>query len=244
MTLYDVLGVAPDASSDEIHRAYRELAKTYHPDRNAGDENAKHQFNRISDACDVLSDPLRRREYDETGKTKQHRDTDQDMLGVVVPHFLQAINDAANGFNGIETTDLVLVTRRKIEEQLRMAEEAHERMTKDVKTLETVHSRLEVTEGPNLLAESVASGVRQLQGNIECCKADMDRFTRALAWLKNYKYKFSGYPFGNSVRDIAAMHMALTTPPTVQVNAKKQPKKLPEKKPLLGSDPYKYDDIE
>lgn len=59
---YKVLGVAPEASDKEITRAYRKLAKKYHPDANPGSED---RFKEIASAYDVLGDPERRKEYDE-----------------------------------------------------------------------------------------------------------------------------------------------------------------------------------
>jgi molecular chaperone DnaJ len=62
--LYDVLGVDRKASADEIKKAYRKLARQYHPDRNPGDKKAEERFKEISQAHDVLSDPEKRRAYD------------------------------------------------------------------------------------------------------------------------------------------------------------------------------------
>jgi molecular chaperone DnaJ len=62
---YAVLGVAKDANAADIRKAYRKLARTHHPDRNAGDAKAEERFKEISEAYDVLSDPKRRKEYDE-----------------------------------------------------------------------------------------------------------------------------------------------------------------------------------
>lgn len=63
---YQVLGVARDASQDEIQRAYRKLARQYHPDVNS-DPAAEEQFKNASEAYDVLSDPDTRRRYDAFG---------------------------------------------------------------------------------------------------------------------------------------------------------------------------------
>jgi curved DNA-binding protein len=63
---YEVLGVGRDASADEIQRAYRKLARTYHPDVNK-DPEAEERFKDIGEAYDVLSDPESRRRYDAFG---------------------------------------------------------------------------------------------------------------------------------------------------------------------------------
>ena len=62
---YAVLGVTKTASADEIKKAYRKLAREFHPDANAGDAKAEEKFKEISEAYDVLSDDAKRREYDE-----------------------------------------------------------------------------------------------------------------------------------------------------------------------------------
>jgi molecular chaperone DnaJ len=61
---YKVLGVGKGASDEEIKKAYRKLARKYHPDRNQGDKQAEERFKEISQAHDVLSDPEKRKAYD------------------------------------------------------------------------------------------------------------------------------------------------------------------------------------
>ena len=63
-TPYEVLGVKPDASADEIRKVYRKLAKQFHPDLNPGKPEAEARFKSISAAYDLLSDPEKRARYD------------------------------------------------------------------------------------------------------------------------------------------------------------------------------------
>jgi molecular chaperone DnaJ len=64
---YKTLGVGKNASDEEIKKAYRKLARKYHPDQNAGDKQAEEKFKEISQAHDVLSDPDKRKSYDRGG---------------------------------------------------------------------------------------------------------------------------------------------------------------------------------
>jgi DnaJ-class molecular chaperone len=64
---YEVLGVKRDATEDQIKKAYRSLARKYHPDRNPGDKQAEANFKEVQDAYDVLSDKAKRAQYDRFG---------------------------------------------------------------------------------------------------------------------------------------------------------------------------------
>lgn len=64
---YDVLGVSRSAGEDEIKKAYRKLAKKYHPDANPGDKTAEDKFKEVNEAYEVLSDSQKRAQYDQFG---------------------------------------------------------------------------------------------------------------------------------------------------------------------------------
>src|SRR6476661_6050449 len=69
---YKVLGVDKNASQEDIKKAYRKLARKYHPDLNPDNKEAPRTFQQINEANEVLSDPEKRKKYDQYGEHWQH----------------------------------------------------------------------------------------------------------------------------------------------------------------------------
>jgi curved DNA-binding protein len=69
---YKILGIEKTATPQDIKKAYRRLARKYHPDLNPNDRDAKKNFQQINEANEVLSDPVKRKKYDQYGKDWQH----------------------------------------------------------------------------------------------------------------------------------------------------------------------------
>lgn len=69
---YSILGVSKTATADEIKKAYRKLARKYHPDVNPDNEDAKLKFQQVNEANEVLSDPEKRKKYDSYGENWKH----------------------------------------------------------------------------------------------------------------------------------------------------------------------------
>lgn len=90
---YEVLGVSKTATDEEIKKAYRKLALKYHPDYNPGDKSAEEKFKEINEAHEVLSDPEKRKRYDQFG------------FAGVDPNYA-ASQGGAGGFGGFGGVDL------------------------------------------------------------------------------------------------------------------------------------------
>jgi curved DNA-binding protein len=71
---YEVLGTKKTATEEEIKNAYRKLARKLHPDLNPNDKDANKKFQQLNEANEVLSDPVKRKKYDQYGKDWQHSD--------------------------------------------------------------------------------------------------------------------------------------------------------------------------
>lgn len=94
---YEVLGVSRDAGPDEIKRAYRQAALKHHPDRNRNDPNAEVRFKEAAEAYDVLSDPDKRRRYDQYGHSGLGGTPLHDFSGMGVEDIFSMFNDIFGG---------------------------------------------------------------------------------------------------------------------------------------------------
>jgi molecular chaperone DnaJ len=91
MDLYETLGVKRGSSAEELRKAYKRLARKYHPDLNPGDKSAEEHFKKVQEAYDVLSDSKKRQIYDQTGLYGDG------MPGAGGPHM---------GFGGFDFSDM------------------------------------------------------------------------------------------------------------------------------------------
>jgi molecular chaperone DnaJ len=94
---YEVLGIAKDASGDEIKRSYRRLAMKYHPDRNPGDAAAESSFKECAEAYEVLSDGQRRAQYDRFGHAGLRGTPGHDFRSMHVEDIFSMFNDIFGG---------------------------------------------------------------------------------------------------------------------------------------------------
>ena len=95
---YDVLGVAPDAGAEEIKRAYRQLARRYHPDISADDRTAA--FLEVARAYEVLCDPQRRRTYDASLRPSGSVDWLTDEVAIDFPSVASVLDGMRHSFFG------------------------------------------------------------------------------------------------------------------------------------------------
>ena len=91
---YEILGVKKSASADDIRKAFRKLARKYHPDVNPGDKSSEEKFKALSEANEVLSDPKKRKIYDQVGFYSDNIDP------ATAEAYARAGNSGGGGFPG------------------------------------------------------------------------------------------------------------------------------------------------
>lgn len=98
---YEILGVPKEATSEEIKKVYRRLARQYHPDLNPGNKAAEEKFKDIGEAYEVLSDAAKRAQYDQFSRYWKQKG----FVGKQTPKGKQWGDNRANGRNGTEEVD-------------------------------------------------------------------------------------------------------------------------------------------
>lgn len=104
---YQVLGINKNATKEDVKKAYRKLARKYHPDLNPEDKEAHKKFQQINEANEVLSDPEKRKKYDQYGKDWQHADAyeharQSQPSGQYGGGYGQSNSSGSGGFSGAE----------------------------------------------------------------------------------------------------------------------------------------------
>lgn len=185
--LYEVLGVDPKATAEEITKAYRALAKQYHPDRNVGDDAAKAKYAEVDDAYAVLSDPHRRHLYDQTGA--RHRSAESIEVRVqrrLVPMFLTEIID--HGRNP-KHSDILLVVKGK----LLNAVEEHKRSLKDTdnKIARTKQALGRVTTPGELnpFEEGLTRILKDMDAHRARTVSDLEELEESVRYLSTCSYR-------------------------------------------------------
>ena len=103
---YALLGIAKDATPDEVKKAYRKLAMQHHPDRNQGDKTAEEKFKQVSEAYAVLSDPDKRKKYDAYGSAdafSQNVSTDDIFKDFNLDDILSQFGMRSSGWGNFKT---------------------------------------------------------------------------------------------------------------------------------------------
>src|SRR6478736_6902366 len=102
---YKILGISKTASEEDIKKAYRKLARKLHPDLNPNDKEAHKKFQQINEANEVLSDPEKRKKYDQYGKDWQHAEQFEQARQSQQGQHSYGTETFAGDFDGSEFSD-------------------------------------------------------------------------------------------------------------------------------------------
>lgn len=179
---YEVLGVSKGATKNEIKKAYRDLSKIHHPDKKGGDEE---KFSAIAEAYEVLSDPEKRREYDETGTVKKkpnHLMYLSDMIHrLFIPMIHHFIKD-----DHVDIIKKFIKEMKSIKKGMLDAILEHQEKIDD---LEKSLNKITVKSGENFIASMIQTEIERHERaklNIENEKLSLEW---SLKYMEDYEYQ-------------------------------------------------------
>lgn len=180
-TLYEILGVPPHATQDDIERAYRKGAMEHHPDRGGDAE----EFKRMANAFEILSDPDRRHAYDTTGvadeqaKFEAARAIIKSMMLTSVEHL------------DVEKTDLVAHMHKAVNLKRLDSEKAIAKAQAAIQKRYRALARVSLKEdgSANLLAEALCDDIAGLEDSIQAKRDDIALGKLIDALLDGYTYR-------------------------------------------------------
>ena len=184
--LYEVLGVSKSANDDEIRKAYRKLCLTHHPDK-GGDEEV---FKRIKLAYEILSDFIRRKEYDKTGNISESRGTRSDALERIA----QMLFNIVPNFSPEHDNLIAIMTNEVIGIKAGVMQNI-DSCNKHLQKLNRVIERLSIkTEDENIILQFLEKHVElRKQENLEF-KRRLEVCDVVIEILKDYEYGLISLP--------------------------------------------------
>lgn len=184
---YDTLGVNPDASRDDIKKAFRAKAKECHPDHHPGDKEKESEFKELSVAYGVLGDPGSRRQYDETGEAPPIDDPIIAVYGLIIQTF-RKLRDM-NGDN-IFYVDVVEKMKELFDETEREAQREIRNIEQQIKKNDKLIKKIifKKKRDGSFLHTALAEENRQHELNIERIKRDIETLKKAAEILNDYEF--------------------------------------------------------
>ena len=189
--LYALLGVPRDADKATIRKAYRRAAKKAHPDGGGSPE----KFRLVSQALEVLIDPLRRRTYDETGtiEDKPVDNAESELMGLIsalLDHVLQSCEQ-----NGVpwESADLIAMMIKRAEAMEREHHANRQKIKEAIprfKRLEKRFRKKKKDAAPNRMESLIAGRIAFFEGQDAMLMRQIESMRKAAAALKDYDFDF------------------------------------------------------
>lgn len=185
---YEILGVSKDATLKEIKKAYKDVSKECHPDKNPDDKEAHQKFMDASEAYEVLSDPQKRAVYDETGSYAEIKDKRVEIIATLVSsHFMPLVEKYGNH----PTANLMDEFKKEVNAIIESGFEAIKANERDIARLERVISRVTCKSEENLISSMLKSKVERITEHNEKVMSDMNDLSEAIVLLDDYGYQLN-----------------------------------------------------
>lgn len=190
MSLYDDLGIAPDASDAEIKAAHRRAAKRHHPDAGGKRED----FERVQRAALILRDPGKRQRYDRDGTVEDDASIDHELQGAV--SLMNEVFQAALASSpSLERTDIIGSAKAILAESIRNVEQQQARARADMRRFEKAATRLKHKgKGPNMLGQIIDDQIKGCQAHIAALDINIVAHKRATTMLGEYDWTVDRAP--------------------------------------------------
>lgn len=178
--LYAALELERGADAADVKRAYRKKAQEHHPDK-GGD---KERFQVVKSTYEVLSDPDRRKRYDETGETGQQHDPREEMLGILAQLMMTIIDKV-----DVDHTNVIETMRAQISGVQAQHSQSIENNRKRIRVRERALKRLKAKTGENILASMLRADIMATEAAIQRIEGEQEKVKAMLALLDDYEYK-------------------------------------------------------
>jgi len=195
MNLYKTLNIDPNATKEQIKKAYRNLAHKWHPDKENGD---KDKFTDISKAYAVLIDDTARNRYDETGQTDKI-DIKKEAQKIILGIFGQIID--SNSIETLQRMDIILYMRKSINENIVNVKQSIKKIYKSEKKLSKLLKRIKhKKKKKNIFSDLINAKLKLLSASAKKMEEQIKIFEEGLILLQEYEDE--AYDMANSIADL------------------------------------------
>jgi curved DNA-binding protein CbpA len=186
---YDTLGVKPEATTDDIKKAFRKKAKKSHPDKGGNPQ----EFREASNAYALLVNPARRKHFDDTGKTDDPDDTQRKIVGDLSALFVQAVDSLNPKYDDIVSAvrSCIEDSRKKFVEFKRNSERRKDKFADAIK-----RAKRKKTDGENIVVMALELQVQQCQTAIMDADNRIADADTMVAMLECYEWIVEQQEFG------------------------------------------------
>jgi curved DNA-binding protein CbpA len=189
--LYQELGAHPHASDADIRECYRRRAKQTHPDVGGNAE----EFAKVSQAYQILIDPVKREQYDRDGTIDNHASNER---ALIIEHIAKMLDNYmaqfVNGADSVLNVDIVEAMRGQIRDQIADISQSVAKMQTAAERLEKFAERFSAKKGKSILRMAAEAKAAAVRSAIPMRSKELDKLEQALELLADQEFKFDPRP--------------------------------------------------